>query len=82
MNVIFDKKIIVNELWIVLDRNIEYGICSLFCFNDEDVWMCSKDNILWFYKLKGELVREIYIKFGNKFYDIVVIKKWGFNLYW
>lgn len=55
----------MNYCMVVLNRKIEYGICSLFCFNDEDVWICSSDSILCFYNLKGELVREIYIKFGN-----------------
>lgn len=80
-NVTFDKKIIANEPRIVSDRNTEYGIRSLSCLNDEDVWTCSNDNILRLYKLKGELVREIHTKSGNKPYDIAVTKKRGSNLY-
>lgn len=35
-----DNWFIVNELLIVLDINVEYGLCSVFCLNDENVWMC------------------------------------------
>lgn len=73
-NLTYDKKIIANEPRIVSDRNTEYGIRSLSCLNDEDVWTCSNDSILRLYKLKGELVREIHTKSGNKPYDIAVTK--------
>lgn len=49
--------IIRDELWIVLDINIEYELCSVFCLNDESVWMCSNDNVMCFYNFYGELVK-------------------------
>lgn len=51
----------------------EYVVC-LVLYNDEDVWTCSSDSILRLYNLKGELVREIHTKSGNKPYDIAVTK--------
>lgn len=64
----------MNEPRVVSNRNTEYGIRSLSCLNDEDVWTCSSDSILRLYNLKGELVREIQTKSGNKPYDIAVTK--------
>lgn len=73
-----DNWFIVNELLIVLDINVEYGLCSVFCLNDENVWMCCSDDMMRFYNFKGELVKLVYIKLKNVLYDIVVIKSGDF----
>lgn len=70
----YDITSLVNETLVVSDRYTEYGLRSLSCLNDEDVWTCSSDSILRLYNLKGELMRAIHTKSGNKPYDIAVTK--------
>lgn len=70
----YDITSLVNEPLVVSDRCTEYGLRSLSCLNDEDVWTCSSDSILRLYNLKGELMRAIHTKSGNKPYDIAVTK--------
>lgn len=71
----YDKTSLVNEPRVVSNRNTQYALRSLSCLNDEDVWTCNSDSIMRLYNLKGELVREIHTKSGNKPYDIAVTKK-------
>lgn len=73
-----DNWFIVNKLLIVLDLNVEYGLCSVFCLNDENWWMCCSDDMMRFYNFKGELVKLVYIKLKNVLYDSVVIKSGDF----
>lgn len=70
----YDITSLVNEPLVVSDRCTEYGLRSLSCLNDEDVWTCSSDSILRLYNLKGELMSAIHTKSGNKPYDIAVTK--------
>lgn len=74
MSLTYDITSLVNEPLVVSDRCTEYGLRSLSCLNDEDVWTCSSDSILRLYNLKGELMRAIHTKSGNKPYDIAVTK--------
>lgn len=63
--------------------DIEYGdinlLYILFCmsfYNDEDtrIWTCGDDDKLRFYDFRGELVKLVLIKFGNRSWNVVVIK--------
>lgn len=69
-------------LQIIIFINIEFKffnrLCSVFCLNDENLWMCCSDDIMRFYNFKGELVKLVYIKLRNVLYDIVVIKSGDF----
>lgn len=41
----FLNKLFINELWVIKDIDIDYGefdgLYSVFCLNDDDVWMCG-----------------------------------------
>lgn len=46
----FLNKLFINELWVIKDIDIDYGefdgLYSVFCLNDDDVWMCGQDNMM------------------------------------
>lgn len=69
-----DNRPIANEPLIVSDINAEYGLRSVSCLNDENVWTCCSDDMMRLYNLKGELVKSVHTKSKNAPYDIAVTK--------
>lgn len=79
----FQYRLFIKELRVIKQMDIEYGdinlLYILFCmsfYNDEDtrIWTCGDDDKLRFYDFRGELVKLVLIKFGNRSWDVVVIK--------
>lgn len=65
----FLGRLFIDELWIIKDVNIDYGednnLFSVFCFNDDKLWMCGYDSVMRFYNLNGILIELIEIKLEN-----------------
>ncbi|XP_052676822.1 uncharacterized protein LOC128158121 [Crassostrea angulata] len=50
-----------------------WGLHSVSCLSDEEMWTCG-DNIMRLYNLRGELVKSVKTKSGNKPRDIAVTR--------
>lgn len=54
----------IDELWIIIIINIEYGnlkreLYLVFCGSEGYIWICGNDNMLRFYIFWGEFLRLI-----------------------
>lgn len=52
----------------------------MICLSNEKFWVCGLDKIMKFYNFYGEFLEKCCMKFGNEFWDIVVILK-GYFVY-
>ncbi|XP_052703998.1 uncharacterized protein LOC128180150 isoform X1 [Crassostrea angulata] len=57
-----------------IDTEYRYGIYSVMCVNDTEIWTCANDNLMKLYNLHGELVKSIQTKSGNVPEDIAVTR--------
>nr|XP_034330773.1 E3 ubiquitin-protein ligase TRIM71-like [Crassostrea gigas]XP_034330774.1 E3 ubiquitin-protein ligase TRIM71-like [Crassostrea gigas] len=66
---------LIDVPWIITQINTVYGLNSVSCVSDEELWMCSMfDNKMRLYNLQGKLVKSVPTKSGNYPYDIAVTR--------
>ncbi|XP_052677285.1 tripartite motif-containing protein 3-like [Crassostrea angulata] len=60
---------------IITQIDTEYEeLYSVSCLSDEEMWTCGYDKIMRLYNLRGELVKSVQTKSGNRPYDIAVTR--------
>lgn len=46
----FLERLIIVVLFVIKEINIIFGefggLCSVFCLNDDNIWICGQDNIM------------------------------------
>ncbi|XP_078310799.1 uncharacterized protein LOC111137320 [Crassostrea virginica] len=66
----------VPQLITELSTSYNY-LCGVSCLSDEEIWTRGADKNLKLYNLKGELVKSVQTKSGNKPEDIAVTRSGG-----
>eukprot|EP00105_Crassostrea_gigas_P035266 XP_019919414.1 PREDICTED: E3 ubiquitin-protein ligase TRIM23-like [Crassostrea gigas] len=60
---------------IITEISTEYGLCSLSCQSDDEIWTCNYDNeTIRLYNLQEELVKSIDTESGNTPWDVAVTR--------
>eukprot|EP00105_Crassostrea_gigas_P007302 XP_011421500.1 PREDICTED: uncharacterized protein LOC105324145 [Crassostrea gigas] len=73
------EKPLIDEPQILTEIKTKYGFFNqmrcVSCMGDDDLWVCGGDKIIRLYNIRGELIKTITTKSGNKPEDIAVTGK-------